>query len=142
MPDVLALRIGSELFAARLRHDLAPQACACLHGLLPYAGKLIHARWSGEALWAPLAPVFPVGRTLPKEHPVGHPAPGEILLYAGGPSEPELYLPYGPNSFACKFGPLQGEPVLSIEDRLERLAALGQEALWKGALELRIEVTS
>lgn len=141
MSDVLALRIGSEPFTARLRRDLAPQACGCLLELLPYAGKLIHARWSGEALWAPLAPALPAARRLLAEHPIAHPAPGEVLLYAGGPSEPELYFPYGPNGFACKFGPLQGEPVLRIEGRLERLAALGHEALWKGAQELHIEVS-
>ena len=142
MSDVLSIRVGSELFTARLQRDRAPQACACLLELLPYAGKLIHARWSGEALWAPLASVFPAARSLPAEDPTSHPAPGQILLYAGGPSEPELYFPYGANRFACKFGPLRGEPVLCIEDRLERLAALGHEASWKGALELHIEVTS
>jgi hypothetical protein len=54
---------------------------------------------------------------------------------------PELFIPYGTNRFACKAGPLQGNPVISIEDRLERLAGLGSEVLWQGARELRIEVS-
>ena len=109
--------------------------------MLPYAGKLIHARWSGEALWAPLAQAFPAGLRLPPELPVGDPRPGEILLYAGPLSEPELYFPYGTNRFACNAGKLAGNPVLVIADGLDRLAELGHEAQWKGAFELHIEVS-
>src|SRR5689334_8362591 len=138
MSDVLTIRIGTDLFTARLRRDLAPQACACLLGLLPYAGKLIQARWSGEALWAPLGDTFPRDTLLPPESPRAEPHPGEMLLYAGGASEPEIYLPYGINRFACKAGPLAGNPVLSIEHGHERLTKLGHQALWNGALELRI----
>ena len=141
MSDVLTLRIGTEPFKARLRRELAPRSCECLLGLLPYSGKLIQARWSGEAMWAPLAPVFPAGALLPPEHPLGEPGPGQVLLYAGALSEPELLIPYGTSRFACRAGPLQGEPVLSIEAGLDRLAGLGREVLWKGAMELRIEVS-
>lgn len=141
MADVLRVRIGTETFTARLRRDLAPRSCECLVGLLPYAGKLIHARWSGEALWAPLAPVSPAVLSLAAEQLTEYPAPGEMLLYTGPLSEPELYFPYGMNRFACKAGPLQGNPVLTIEARIEHLAELGHLALWTGALELRIEVS-
>ena len=140
--DTLTLSIGSERFTARLRRDLAPRSCEYLLGLLPYAGQVIHARWSGEALWAPLAAVFPPGLTLPWESATGDPAPGQVLLYAGERSVPELFIPYGVNRFACKDGPLEGNPVIGIEDRLERIAGLGHELLWKGAMELRIEVSS
>jgi hypothetical protein len=140
-PESLSLTIGSERFKARLLHDLAPQACECLLGLLPFSGKLTHARWSGEAMWASLGLVFPEKLLLPPEHPIRDPEPGEILLYAGGLSEPELYFPYAANHFACKAGPLEGSPVLRIDDRLERLAELGRGTSWRGALELRIEVS-
>lgn len=141
-PDSLILKIGIESFAARLRHDLAPRSCECLLALLPYSGKLIQARWSGDAMWAPLEPAFPAGVLLPPEHPVGRPVPGEVLLYAGPLSGPELLIPHGASRFACQAGPIEGNPVLSIEGRLERLAELGHEVLWKGAKELHIEVST
>ena len=68
------------------------------------------------------------------------PRPGQILLYAGDLSEPELLVPYGVARFACVDGALAGNPVLTIGDRLERLAELGREILWGGAKDLRIEV--
>ena len=130
--DILTLSIGAERFTARLRRDLAPRSCECLLGLLPYSRKLIHARWSGEALWSPLGEAFPIRSLLSPESPKHQPVAGEILLYAGKVSEPELLIPYGASRFACKDGPLEGNPVLSIEDRLECIAELGHEVLWNG----------
>lgn len=137
----LSVNIGAERFAARLRRDLAPRSCECLLGLLPYAGQVIHARWSGEALWSPLAAALPAGLVLPRENAKGHPVPGEILFYAGGRSEPELLVVYGSSRFACEAGPLEGNPVLSIQDRLDRIVEIGHQVLWNGALPLRIEVS-
>lgn len=139
--DILTLSIGTESFTARLRRDLAPRSCEYLLGLLPHKSQLIHARWSGEALWAPLAAVVPPDLVLPRESATADPVLGQVLLYAGERSVPELYIPYGVNRFACKDGPLEGNAVLGIEDRPERLAGLGREVLWKGAMELRIEVS-
>ncbi len=61
--------------------------------LLPYSGEVIHARWSGEALWSPLAEVWTSGLAIPLESSGTLPRPGEALLYAGGRSEPELLIP-------------------------------------------------
>lgn len=140
-PDTLTLSIGTERFTARLRRDLAPRSCDYLMGLLPLRAQAIHARWSGEALWVPLADNVPAGLMLPRESATADPVPGQVLLYAGERSVPELYIPYGVNRFACKHGPLQGNLVLTIEDAGQRLAEVGPEALWKGARELRIEVS-
>jgi hypothetical protein len=137
----LTITLGTETFAARLRRDLAPRSCDCLMALLPYSGKVIHARWSGEAVWSPLAGAWPADLMLPRENPNRHPAPGEILLFAGEQSEPELLIVYGTSRFACKAGPLEGNPVLTLEDRLDRLTQLGHQILWDGAMTLRIEVT-
>jgi hypothetical protein len=139
--DTLILKIGTEGFTARLRRDLAPRSCEYLLGLLPYGAQVIHARWSGEALWAPLAAVVPPDLMLPWESATADPVPGQVLLYAGECSVPELYIPYGVNRFACKHGPLEGNPVLTIEDRLDRLAELGPEVLWQGARGLHMEVS-
>ena len=139
-PRRLTVTLGAERFVARLRRELTPRSCEYLLGLLPYAGKAIHARWSGEALWAPLAGAVPADLLLPPEHATGDPVPGELLLYAGEVSEPELLLVYGTSRFGCKAGPLAGNPVLAIEEGLDRLSQLGRDVLWGGAMELRIEV--
>lgn len=90
-------------------------------------------------MWSPLAEAWPPGLVLPPENSTGSPEPGQVLLYAGAVSEPELLLVYGTCRFASKVGPLAGNPVLVIEDRRDRLARLGRQILWHGALDLRIE---
>jgi hypothetical protein len=138
LPSV-RMTIGTEAFSARLRCDLAPRSCAQFEELLPYRGKVIHARWSGESFWSPLTAVWPSGLILPPENAIGEPAPGQVLLSAGGVSEPELLIAYGPSRFASKSGPLFGNPVLTIEDRLAGLAELGRQIHWHGAMNLSIE---
>lgn len=137
----LRLAIGKEIFSAQLRRDLAPLACAHLERLLPYRGKIIHARWSGEALWSPLEAVWPTKRVVPPENSTASPAPGQILLYSGETSEPELLLAYGAVRFACRAGSIAGNPVLTIQGRRARLAELGREVLWRGAMDLWLECT-
>jgi hypothetical protein len=137
----VTMRIGLESFQARLRQDLAPRSCDRLMDLLPYSGAVIHARWSGEALWSPLAAALPAHVLLAREGPGGALQPGEVLLYAGECSEPELLIVYGDSRFACKSGPLEGNRVLTIEDGLDRIAELGHEILWGGAATLSIEAT-
>jgi hypothetical protein len=132
--------IGEERFLARLQQHLAPQSCARLLDLLPYRGELIHARWSGDSCWSPLGAVWPAASILEPENATSEPAPGEILLFGGGTSEPELLITYGLCRFACKVGPLTGNPVLKIGDEdLARLAECGRNILWKGAAPLHVE---
>jgi Protein of unknown function (DUF3830) len=138
----LDLELGTVRFVATLRCDLAPRSCAQLMKMLPYHGTVIHARWSGEALWSPLAAVWPAGLYLPQEHATGEPNAGTVLLYAGDLSEPELLIPYGTARFSSKAGLLEGNPVLTIDDPLRALAELGRGVLWTGAMPLRIESRS
>jgi hypothetical protein len=133
--------IGVDTFPVRLERDLAPASCARLRAMAPLGIDLIHARWSGEACWAPLAPAWPAELLLPQENATANPAPGQILLYAGPLSEPELLVPYGPTRFACSAGALVGNPVMTVEDRLGRLEELGRQILWGGAMKLRIDLT-
>lgn len=135
------IAVGAEVFPARFCCDAAPESCRRLKALLPYRGEVIHARWSGEAIWSPLAAVWPAGLVLPPENRTSHPGPGEVLLYAGAQSEPELLFVYGNSRFASQAGPLEGNPVLVIDDDLERLAAVGREVLRRGALMLRIALS-
>jgi hypothetical protein len=131
--------IGGEIFHARLRYDLAPRSCDRLVRLLPYHGELVHAQWSGQSCWSSLSSCWPLGEWLPPENAIAFPSPGEVLLYGGDLSEPELLIAYGPSRFASMAGPLAGNPVLTIEDRLARLIELGRQILWRGAVDLRIE---
>lgn len=133
------IAIGTRSWRARLRHDLAPASCARLEGLLPYRGKVVQARWSGEAVWAPLTPAWPAGLILPPENATTRPEPGDILLFAGARSEPELLIPYGACRFACRAGRLAGNPVLSLEGPLGGLAQMGEDILRRGAMDLSIE---
>ena len=133
------MTIGGDVFQARLRRDLAPRSCELLGKLLPYRGELVHAQWSGQSCWSPLGSRWPAGTGLPPESATAYPAPGEILLFGGGLSEPELLIAYGPSRFASKAGPLAGNPVLTIDGELARLAELGRRILWRGAVELHIE---
>lgn len=138
-PGSVTIRIGTEHFTARLRHDLAPRSCEQLTALLPYSGNVIHARWSGEALWSPLAEALPLNTRLPVENANSTPVAGDILLYTGSVSEPELLIVYGTSRFACNAGSISGNPVLKITDGLERLAQLGRKILWHGAKGIYVE---
>ena len=86
----------------------------------------------------PLGPAWPRELLLAQENATQCPKPGEILLYAGDLSEPELLIPYGACRFASKAGPLHGNPVLLVEERTAQLAALGVEVLRRGAMKLSI----
>src|SRR5215472_11106921 len=115
LPSVSVV-IGGGSFSARVRHDLAPVSCAQLEALTPLHCDVVHARWSGDAVWSPLAAVW-LGPSLPPESATGYPIPGQILLFAGEQSEPELLIAYGSCRFASKAGPLEGNPVLTIDSR-------------------------
>jgi len=132
------LIIGDEAFTARLRTDIAPVSCEVLAGMLPLNCEVIHARWSGESIWAPLSRVWPAGLMLPTEHEAENPRPGDVLMFGGPISEPELLISYGRTRFASVAGPLAGNPVLTVCDRLERLSELGPTVLWRGAMRLQI----
>ena len=84
----------------------------------------------------------PLGDALnERENATSHPAPGELLLYPGGVSEPELLLAHGATAFSSKGGPLAGNPFLTITDGREHLVELGRRVLWEGAQEIRCQLT-
>ena len=114
-------------------HPAAPDTFAAFTRLLPYRQKLIHVRWSGEAVWVPLGD-FQLG--VGHENHTCHPSRGDVLFYPGGTSETELLIAYGACSFASKMGPLAGNHFLSIVEGGEQLPALGHKVLWQGAQEV------
>jgi len=134
MSDVV-IRLGSHQFAARFETAAAPHTCAAFRRLLPFVSQVIHVRWSGEAVWAPLGNL---STGVGPENATSYPHPGEVLWYPGGVSETELLIAYGRTHFASKAGPLAGNHFLTIVDGLDRLPAVGTHVLWHGALPLTI----
>ena len=129
MSDI-GITAGPFRFRARFEDAKSPATCAAFRTVLPYAEKLIHVRWSGEACWIPLGEHdFGVGY----EDATSFPAPGQIILYPGGLSETEILVAYGPCRFASKAGQLAGNHFLTITDGLENLHPLGRLTLLEGA---------
>ena len=126
----LIVTIGGNEFRARFELEKSPDTCKAFKSALPFVNKIIHVRWSGEAVWIPLSDLqFGVGY----EDATSYPAPGQIILFPGGISETEILIAYGPTCFASKAGQLAGNHFLTIEDNLDMLAELGRGTLWSGA---------
>ena len=135
MADV-AVVVGDIRLEASFEEAAAPRTSEALRRMLPFLSKIVHVRWSGEAMWVPMGEM---ALDLPAENATSYPSPGQILLYPGGISETEILIAYGPTHFASKAGPLAGNHVLTITAGSEHLRGLGEHTLWHGALPIRIE---
>jgi hypothetical protein len=132
----LKITVGPFAFTARLLLDEAPQTCAAFLARLPFKTRIVHVRWSGEAVWSPLGDYdFGVG----PENATSHPSRGDILLHPARLSESEILIAYGACRFASKVGQLAGNHFLVVEEGLENLRALGELCLWKGAQDIVFE---
>jgi hypothetical protein len=132
----LRVTAGPFTFDARFESTAAPKTCEIFRRLLPYENKIIHVRWSGEAVWIPLGDL---DLGLPLENHTSYPAPGQIIVYPGGLSECEILLAYGAVHFASKVGQLAGNHFMTITSNLNKLPELGSMVLWQGAQTVRIE---
>jgi hypothetical protein len=132
--EVLIL-VGDLRFTARFEDEAAPLTCAAFRALLPFAHRLVQARWSGEAAWVPLGDLH---LAVPSENATSHPSRGDLLLHPSGASETELLFPYGSTSFASKVGPLAGNHFLTLTSGHELLSELGRRVLWEGAQRIEI----
>lgn len=129
--------IGPYAFRARLEEQLAPETCRAFLAWLPFRGKLMQARWSGEAGWVPLGDQsLGVGY----ENHTSYPAPGQVLWHPAGLSEAEILVPYGPTRFASKVGQLAGNHFLTLIDNPEHLRRLGHDLVWRGAQDITISL--
>jgi hypothetical protein len=134
-PETVRIKAGDFSFEARLEWELAPKTCAAFARHLPFTSQIIHVRWSGEGVWAPLGDLdFGVGF----ENNTCYPTPGQMILYPGGVSETELLLAYGYVNFASKAGQLSGNHFLTLTGGQERLYELGRYVLYHGAIDLEI----
>lgn len=129
----IRIQAGPYLFFARLEEEQAPKTCARFLELLPFANKVIHSRWSGEAVWIPLGDL---DLGLDFENHTSHPSRGDILLYPGKFSETEFLFAYGSSCFASKLGQLAGNHFLTVIEGQENLLAFGKRVLWQGAQDI------
>jgi Protein of unknown function (DUF3830) len=136
MNDLIQITAGGLRFVAQTHPD-APLTAAAFRQLLPYRQKLIHVRWSGEAVWIPLGD-WKLGVGF--ENHTSHPSAGDLLFYPGDFSETEILIAYGACSFASKMGPLAGNHFLTIEDGKAQLRELGRRVLWQGAQDVVFEL--
>jgi len=134
----ISIIIDRERFTAKLHEDKAPNTVKSLLNILPYKSKVIHARFSGEAIWVPLPENFPVN--VKHEAQTSYPSKGELLYYPGFVSEKEILIPYGSAIFSSKVGLLPGNHFATIiSEDLSRLAETGTRVLWEGAKTITIE---
>jgi Protein of unknown function (DUF3830) len=131
--ELIRIAIADMQFGARLEWKLAPKTCAAFVAALPFRGKLLQARWSGEAAWIPLAD-FDLGVGV--ENATGTPCAGEILFHPADHSECEILIPYGKCVFRCKDGELTGNRFLTIVEGKENLAKVGELVLQSGSQEI------
>lgn len=135
MSDVV-ISSGSFRFVARLETGLAPRTCDAFVKLLPFTNRLVHVRWSGEAVWVPLGDL---SLGVAAENATSYPSPGQVIVYPGGVSETEVLISYGATRFASKAGQLAGNHFLTIVSGIEQLRPLGEAALWHGAQPIVID---
>jgi hypothetical protein len=129
----LKVTIAGMPFDARFE-EKASNTCAAFKSRLPFESRVVHVRWSGEAVWIPLGDYdFGVGY----ENHTSYPAQGQIILYPGGISETEILLAYGGVHFASKLGQLAGNHFITLVSGLDKLPAIGGLALWEGAQPIR-----
>ncbi len=136
---ILNIQAGPFLFKAKMELEKAPETCEKFLALLPFKNKVIHSRWSGEAVWIPLGE-FETG--LGFENHTVHPSRGDILLYPGGFSETEILFAYGSSSFASKMGDLAGNHFLTVIDGQEKLHEFGTLVLWEGAQDIEFSLSN
>ncbi len=129
---------GEFTFLGVLEMEKAPETCRAILKLLPYHQKVIHSRWSGEAVWVPLGD-FDLGVGL--ENHTSHASRGDMLFYPSGISETEFLFVYGSSIFASKMGQLAGNHFFTMTDGHEQLEAFGKKVLWEGAQPIEIRLS-
>ena len=134
--ETISIQAGPFSFAAKLEVELAPKTCTAFRRLLPFENRVIHSRWSGEAVWIPLGDL---DTGLELENHTSYPSRGDILLYPGGFSETEILFAYGSCRFASKMGQLAGNHFLTVAEGRENLMELGKLVLWHGAQRIVFE---
>lgn len=135
--ELIRIVIGDLQFTARLEHSLSSKACEAFSAILPFHGKLLQTRWSGEAAWIPLGNL---DLGIVPESMTSTPEPGELIFHAADHSECEILVPYGKCNFRCKDGELKGNRFLTIVEGREQLTRVGELVLWHGSQEIDFSI--
>ena len=134
---IINIKSGEFSFQAELLEQQAPQTCGKFLDLLPYTQKVIHSRWSGEAVWIPLGD-FDLGVGF--ENHTSYGSRGDVLFYPGGYSETEFLFVYGSSVFGTKMGQVAGNHFLKMISGHEQLDAFGKKVLWEGAQSIEFSL--
>lgn len=124
---------GDFVFEGVLELGDAPRTCAWFLEQMPFHSQVIHARWSGEAVWVPLGEL---DSGLGSENHTIHPSRGDVLFYPGGISEAEILIVYGSAVFASRAGVLAGNHFITLTTDRERLGEFGKHVLWQGVQDI------
>lgn len=130
---------GQYTYLARLEEETAPQTCAWFLKKLPFKTHISQGRWSGKAVFIRLGTT---GAGVAYENATCYPQTGDIVMCPGDATQGggEIYMPYGPNAFACEYGKLAGNHFLSIVEGRQSLPQFGELVHWHGAQEILFEL--
>ncbi|MFT3820330.1 MAG: DUF3830 family protein [Rubrivivax sp.] len=135
-PHVLVQVGRHEPLLCRLETAAAPATCHWFRSMLPYQGALIHARWSGHAVFARIGAL---ACELPEETPLSEPAAGQVVVYrsSAAAGDGEILFAYGPTRFANPSGPLRGNLLMTVLGAADGLKELGRAIHVGGSLPAR-----
>ena len=131
----LQIKTKDLAFVAAWELVKAPKTCAAVKRLLPIAGKLVQARWSGEAAWISLDHL---DIDIKFENHTIYPSKGELLFYQGFINVKEILIPYGPTIFGSKMGLIPGNHFASIIRGRDQLEELGRRVSLEGAQDVEL----
>ena len=94
------------------------------------SGKLYHAKWSGFGIWMPLPNKLNYPTIGDFAH---HCKPGDILMYDGKESEPELFIAYNVAAFSSVCGPLSAFIIGNLHNHIAEINNIGKSILETGA---------
>lgn len=135
----IKITVGEYELLAHLETEKSPKTCAWFLELLPYRAHICQGRWSGKASFIRIGTT---GAEVGYEKATSYPQIGDVVMYPGDKEQGggEIYMPYGPNEFACEFGKIAGNHFLSIVKGRDDLPAIGEHIHWHGAQEILMEL--
>ncbi len=138
----ITIAIGDASFDAELLTEEAPDSVEQLTDLLPLETTVKHVRWSGYAVFVEdFGPDTPDMTHLPRENFCVYPSRGDVLLYPGYESAPEILVACGSTGFRSPAGELAGNHVAIIDGSREALADLEIDILENGVKDITIQET-
>jgi hypothetical protein len=135
----VTIAIGDQSFEATLLDDEAPASVEQFLDLLPLETTVKHVRWSGYAVFVEDFGDDPPDMThLPRENFCVYPSCGDVLLYPGYESTPEILIACGSTGFRSPAGELAGNHIAVVDESRETLSELEVDVLENGTKEITI----